>query len=56
MGLSQRRKGQAAEREAANLLTDLLGQSVQRILGQERDGAIRRLGSEEIFVTELSFT
>ena len=38
MGAAERRKGQAAEREVAGLLQDLLGIAVSRRLGQERDG------------------
>ena len=37
MSKSQRTKGAEGEREAAHLLSDLLGQSVQRILSQTRD-------------------
>lgn len=38
MGAAQRRKGATAERELAALLSDELGISVKRMLGQERDG------------------
>jgi hypothetical protein len=38
MGASQRRKGAAAEREVATILTDSLGIAVKRQLGQARDG------------------
>ncbi len=38
MGLRERRKGQQGERELAKLLTEELGQVVERRLGQERDG------------------
>jgi hypothetical protein len=37
VGKSQRTKGAAAEREVAALLTDALGVSVKRKLGQARD-------------------
>ena len=37
---SRRAKGAAAEREAAALLTELLGFVVQRSLGQTRDGGV----------------
>jgi hypothetical protein len=37
-GKGRRIKGQAAERELAGMLTDWLGECVQRRLGQERDG------------------
>lgn len=38
MSASQRRKGAAGEREAANLLSEQLGWVVQRNIGQARDG------------------
>jgi hypothetical protein len=38
VGSSQRRKGAVGEREAAELLTGLLGHLVRRELGQSRDG------------------
>lgn len=37
MSASQRNKGKAGEREAAQLLSDLLGIPLKRALGQERD-------------------
>ena len=51
MSASQRRKGAAGEVELANLLCDLLGMSLKRQLGQERDGgADIRLGRAHIQV------
>ena len=51
MSASQRRKGAAGEVELANLLCDLLGISLKRQLGQERDGgADIRLGRAHIQV------
>ena len=38
MGKSQRIKGQIGERELAKILTDELGQCIQRKLGAARDG------------------
>lgn len=38
MSASQRRKGMRGENEAASLLTDHLGYTVKRKLGQARDG------------------
>lgn len=40
MGRSQRTKGAAGEREAAALLSDELGLTVQRRLGQARDAGL----------------
>jgi hypothetical protein len=37
-GRRNRQRGQEGEREVAHTLTDLLGQNVSRLLGQERDG------------------
>jgi Holliday junction resolvase len=36
-GKRNRQRGQEGEREIANLLTDVLGYKVNRLLGQERD-------------------
>lgn len=40
MGLLQRRKGAAGEREWFNLLSAKLGVTVKRLLGQARDGGV----------------
>lgn len=37
IGKRNRQRGQEGEREVANLLTDMLGLEIKRLLGQERD-------------------